>query len=246
MKELSVLSHYIEKFHKTGAKPSVKQLLLLNSGRSDGSPHSPTPFQHSPDTASTSHALSFDEPESDLRKRALRNSMFSKQKGAQEEETGDGAHSPLLAVPRTDSRKIAILNEIKEILAANPPTSWEDLDEFNGESPNKKGNKRVHCYSPVLPHRKPLNKTEYDEQIEAIFNNFTKPKRRDVSLTVEAESRRESNPDYQRDSRLNESCAFEYSTQNCYFKEVKHLRCNSVVQNRVHSNTQAEGPTPKS
>ncbi len=229
MTELTAVSHCIEKFHKNGSKSSMKQLLMMTRGDSlnEALPQSPG-------------SNSFEEPDADLRKTALRNSMLRQKKTSEPDEDIKSPFDPARKpVTRADSRKSVILNEIKDILAANPPVAWNDDDDFNAETPRRRRKKRVHCYSPVLPYRKRLDKTEAEEAMENIFKNFTKPKRTNVSMTAEP------GEEYQRDPRLDTSCAFDYSSKNCYFKQTKHKHCNSLVRSRVHGDAKTEDPAPK-
>jgi hypothetical protein len=79
--------------------------------------------------------------------------------------------------------------------------------------------------SVCLPRRKPFDKTEKEETIEAIFKGYLRPKRNNKSMDPSAELRLEMGAD----DRLNTSCTLEYTSAYNYVKLAKHTRNPSAV-----------------
>eukprot|EP01022_Parablepharisma_sp_SALTPOND_P013026 TRINITY_DN170_c0_g1_i1.p1 TRINITY_DN170_c0_g1~~TRINITY_DN170_c0_g1_i1.p1 ORF type:complete len:979 (-),score=111.65 TRINITY_DN170_c0_g1_i1:2605-5541(-) len=219
VQEINLLSHYIERLQRKGSRPSLKQFQHL---------HNDTPKEIVKPCIRSPQIKPFKEPREDLRKIALKNCLFYKQKPLPKQEVVPefNPRSSQLSTQSnqsttlTDSRKSIVLNEIKEILAANKPALWNMYSEF-GASPSDRLTKKLRSYSLVLSRRKALDKTEDEEVMEAIFKNFVKPQRKAMSFTLLQEAHI--------DERLNTSCDLDYTLQNCYFGKTARIRCGSVA-----------------
>ncbi len=79
--------------------------------------------------------------------------------------------------------------------------------------------------SVVLPHRKPFDKTEGEQQIEAIYKDAKRHPMRRASFEEELMMEHQ----FEEDQRRSNSCALDYSLATCYYKARKVKRSNSFV-----------------
>jgi len=77
---------------------------------------------------------------------------------------------------------------------------------------------------PLLPDRKPFDKTLEEEQIEAIFKDIQKPIIRRISFAEELLMDHE----FEADQRLNNSCALDYALENWISRNKSSKRCLSM------------------
>jgi len=160
----------------------------------------------------------------DLRKLVLKNTFLNKNfkvplKNAREEFIGTPkSASTTESNSRKTSSKHTLLIDLQDIL------NKSDILEI--KVPQRGKNR---CLSPTSKNKKALNKTEDEEEIEAIFHNLHQYKRNNMSF----EMVRETYPD----SRLNQSFVFDYLLSTCYPKKRRHIRSNSdVTQAKIKIN----------
>lgn len=89
----------------------------------------------------------------------------------------------------------------------------------------------AHCYSPELPHRKPFDRTEGEEQIDAIFKQSLQPRRRVQSSEL---NRRSEGSSGGKDERLHRSCTLDYAMENTYFREPRRQVRHSSAKRVCH------------
>jgi len=154
--------------------------------------------------------------------------------------------SPLKGGIMPDLRKLAMKNSANSLLTLNDATESPTRGSskfivkdasLSIESPVRHSSedsftdfidtKKIHCYSPVLPHRKPFDPSEIEEHIQILFTELNKPHIKRKSMNDEIFIHNE----YEKDQRLNQSCSLDYTLYNSYFKKKKITRCNSVCGN---------------
>eukprot|EP00826_Nyctotherus_ovalis_P043369 TRINITY_DN4558_c0_g2_i10.p1 TRINITY_DN4558_c0_g2~~TRINITY_DN4558_c0_g2_i10.p1 ORF type:complete len:787 (+),score=257.56 TRINITY_DN4558_c0_g2_i10:42-2363(+) len=197
IREMNRMSHYLKQVKEDRLKLTLKQ--VRNLCRREKKEY-------------TKKIQVIQRSDTDLHKTALKN-MLAKNV-TEPKNTPKTTQASANSTPASvTSKNCFILTEVKQIIAVDKPALWNVY--FSS------GRRRIRGRSLLLNTRKSLSKTEAEERIEAIFKNFTKPTRKNLSFTATRE--------LIQDDRLNVSCNFETSLDNCFFKKSAKIRSNSLI-----------------
>lgn len=226
IKELGMLTYHIETLGKKGTRSVISSSLFSQSGSStykvlsrDDSPGSPN-IRIQKLSASPFIGISPQNSEKDLLKIALKNcanasqkrSTMSPSKSTFDIEKIEGSQSSEKEESTPNSFSLSPAN----LLPVSTLTSDDSFYLYM---------RKTLSQSLTLPHRKPFDKTENEEMMEAIFKGYVKPKKANRSLDMDLLYKR----NVQADERLNTSCTLEYSTAHSYNKQTKQMRHNSEI-----------------
>jgi len=201
VQEINLITHYIGKLNTPGVKPNLKIMQHICSERisADTSPILSSVNNEKPRKIIKVSPIKpkCDIGNADLRKMALKNSLFSK-------HNPNNQHIQQNIIPplplnsnraslqsnqstenssRPESKKSVVLSEVKEILANNKPSLMfaNASSLYDADSPSLRLEKKLRIYSPRMVRRTAFDKTEDEELIDAIFKNLKKPSRKSHS-----------------------------------------------------------------
>ena len=210
MQKIKIISQHLKKLNKTDSKKVMINIKELCNDNLDKVTHYPNKFRE------------LLRSNDDLRKIALKNSLLNTINTSPPEDCSTTprklSKTNLSNLPSEspDNGKSLIVNEIKQIMAVDKPALWSIYLGYDSSAL-----KMTRRQSLGLSPRKALGKTELEEKIEAIFKNLIKPIRKNRSISPQRE--------IPENERLNMSCNFEYSLDNCYFRKTIQIRSNSLI-----------------